>query len=260
MAIDFNIKDLIDILLVAFIMYQTYMLIRGTTAVNIFIGIIFFVVAWFVVSNVLKMQLLGAILDKVMSVGAIALIVIFKDEIRRFFSLLGSQRQIKVLKWFYSKANAKDEELMNLTDGEIDCIVNACAEMSKTKCGALIVIKRTADLNNYTKTGECVNADISSRLIRNIFFKNSPLHDGAMIVESHRINTAAAILPVSKRLDIPAKFGLRHRAAIGLTEKTDANVIVVSEETGGISFFSLNSFGTDITPKQLSRLLKDNNS
>lgn len=253
MGIEFGIKDIIDILLVAFLMYQTYMLLKGTNAVNIFVGIITFVVCWFLVSYVLKMQLLGAILDKVMSVGAIALIVIFKDEIRRFFSLIGSKRKLRFLKWFYSKTN--DNSIKALSGEEIKQIAWACRDMSFNKCGALIVVQQKADLSNYAKTGETISSSISSRLIQNIFFKNSPLHDGAMIISDNRIDSVACILPVSQRLDIPKSLGLRHRAALGITEKTDAIVIVVSEETGGVSYMQNDKAELDVTIEQLTRVL-----
>ena len=258
MGIEFGVKDIIDILLVAFIMYQTFLLLKGTNAVNIFVGIIAFVVVWFFVSYVFKMQLLGAILDKLMSVGAIALIVIFKDEIRQFFSLIGEKRKLRFLKWLYKKTNLSDD-INVLNDNCIKEIVWACNDMSAHKCGALIIIKQNADLANYEKTGETINSAISSRLIENIFFKNSPLHDGAMIIAHNKIKSVACILPISTRLDIPKSLGLRHRAAIGITEKTDAIAIVVSEETGNISIMDHNSVKIDISTEQLTEFLSGKN-
>lgn len=229
--ITFGIKDFIDILLVAFIIYQTYLLIKGTNAVNIFIGIISFVVCWYIISFVLNMRLLGAILDKVMSVGAIALIIIFKEEIRRFFSIVGSKRNLKILKWIRGKTK-KSSSINEFVANEI---ANACQIMSSEKCGALIIIKQNADLTNYVQTGEIIKSYITTRLIRNIFFKNSPLHDGAIIIDDDKILAVSCILPISQNPNLPHHFGLRHRAAIGVTEKTDALAIIVSEENGKMS-------------------------
>ncbi|MCR5298898.1 MAG: diadenylate cyclase CdaA [Paludibacteraceae bacterium] len=258
MGIEFGIKDIIDIVLVAFLMYQTYILLKGTNAVNIFIGILLFVIGWFLVSFVFRMQLLGAIMDKVMSVGAIVLIVIFKDEIRRFFSVLGSSRRFRILNWMQKKLFRTGSGFRNedeLTENNIHQIVWACRDMARHKCGALIVIEMRAILKSYIRTGERINANISSRLIENIFFKNSPLHDGAMIISRNRIAAASCILPMSQNLSIPKELGMRHRAGLGLTEKTDALVIVVSEETGAISIMKNGNVYHDIQPDVLLKEL-----
>ena len=258
MGIEFGIKDIIDIVLVAFLMYQTYLLLKGTNAVNIFIGILLFVVGWFLVSFVLRMQLLGAIMDKVMSVGAIALIVIFKEEIRRFFSALGSSRRFRVLNWLQKKLSKRGKGISGeneMSEESVHQVVWACRDMARHKCGALIVIEVTASLKNYIRTGERIDANITSRLIENIFFKNSPLHDGAVIISRNRISAASCILPMSQNLSIPKELGMRHRAGLGLTEKTDALVIVVSEETGAISIMKNGQVYHDIQPEDLLKEL-----
>jgi uncharacterized protein (TIGR00159 family) len=252
MGFQINIKDIIDILLVAFLLYQTYRLIRGTSAVNIFIGVIAFIIGWFLVSVVFKMQLLGAILDGVMSVGAIALIVIFQNEIRRFFSLIGTRKNWKLIKWLYRVFEIRQNEMENIT---IMHVVIACKNMARTRSGALIVIANNSDMTDYIQSGEVINSIINSRLIENIFFKNSPLHDGAMIISDKEIIAVGCILPVSQSQEIPKRLGLRHRAALGISEKTDAMAIVISEESGRISVAKNGELLINISAEQLERLL-----
>ncbi len=251
MELSFNIKDLIDILLVALLMYQSYRLLRGTNAVNVFLGIMAFVLCWFIVSFVLKMEVLGAVLDKVMSVGAIALIILFQNEIKRFFSLIGRKRNWSALN-FFSKSSGMKNEIEEYT---IMQIVIACRNMSRNKCGALIIIEKNNDLNNYLQSGEQVKATINSRLIENLFFKNSPLHDGAMIISNKMIMAVGCILPVSQNQTISKRLGLRHRAALGITEKTDATAIIVSEETGRIALAQHGDLMVNVSEEQLERLL-----
>lgn len=246
-----NIKDIIDILLVAFLMYQTYRLLKGTNAINIFIGIISFIICWIIVSFVLKMELLGAILDKVMSVGAIALIILFQNEIRRFFSLIGRRRNWVILNWFSKTSGIKNE----IEEFTIMQIVIACRNMSRNKCGALIVLEKNTDLTDFLQSGEQVKATINSRLIENLFFKNSPLHDGAMIISNKKIMAVGCILPVSQNQTISKRLGLRHRAALGITEKTDATAIIVSEETGRIAIAQNGDLIVNVSEEQLERLL-----
>ena len=251
MGLDFNIKDIIDILLVAFLMFQTFRLLRGTNAVNIFLGIMAFIACWFVVFYVLKMELLGAILDKIMSVGAIALIILFQSEIRRFFSLIGRKRNWSILQWLSKPAGGKNE-IEELT---IMQIVVACRNMSRNKCGALIVIEKNTDLSYLLQSGEQVNATINYRLIENLFFKNSPLHDGAMLIANKQIMAVGCILPVSQNQTISKRLGLRHRAALGITEKTDATAIILSEETGRIAIAQNGDLIVNVSEEQLERLL-----
>lgn len=230
MAFSFGFKDLIDILLVATILYETYRLLRRTGAANLFWGILAFIVVWFLVSFVFQLELTGALFDRIISVGAIALIIIFQEEIRMFFNRLGAR--FSSWKIFRKKTEALEE---TASRQQILEITQACRHMSSTKTGALIVLSGEGSLKEYTDTGEWLNAEVSARLIENIFFKNTPLHDGALVVRHGRLKAAGCILPVSKNQDIPQYYGLRHRAALGLTEKTDATCIVVSEETGNIS-------------------------
>lgn len=229
MAFSFGFKDLIDILLVACILYETYRLLRRTGASNLFWGILAFIVVWFMVSFVFQLDLTGALFDRIISVGAIALIVIFQEEIRMFFYRLGARFSSVRL---FSKHNPEEE---TASRQQILEITQACRHMASTKTGALIVMAGESSLKEVVDTGERLDAQVSARLIENIFFKNTPLHDGALVIRDGKMLAAACILPVSKDQTIPQHYGLRHRAALGLTEKTDATCIVVSEETGNIS-------------------------
>ncbi len=230
MGFQVNIKDIIDILFVAIILYETFRLLKRSGVVNLFWGILAFIIVWFIVSYVLTLELTGALFDRIISVGAIAIIVIFQDEIRAFFYHIGSRFSFTALQKSL-RLNKNQEQ----HEQEVRQIVKACANMSKMQTGALIVITRTQGLREYASTGESIDAVISARMIENIFFKNTPLHDGALLISHHRLDSAACILPISKNLSIPQHYGLRHRAALGITEKTDAVAIVVSEETGNIS-------------------------
>lgn len=227
-GIDFQIKYVIDILLVAGILYETFRLLRRSGAVNLFWGIMAFIIVWFLVRFVFQLELTSAMFDRIISVGAIALIVIFQEEIRTFFYRLGSR--FSGFKFRRLRAESQTTE-----DSRAQSILTACHNMSRTRTGALIIISGKQDLREYADTGEHLDAKISARLIENIFFKNTPLHDGALIIVGDRLYSAACILPVSKNQDIPQHYGLRHRAALGLTERSDALAIVVSEETGLIS-------------------------
>ena len=253
MTFDINIlslKDILDILLVAFLLYKTYKLMKSSGSINIFIGILVFIVIWVIVSQVLQMRLLGSIFDKLVSVGVIALIVLFQDEIRHFLLTLGSRHRSSSF-FRFLKGNKKDT-----TDKEdIMPIVMACLNMSKGKVGALIVIERSLPLDEVVRTGDIIDANINHRLIENIFFKNSPLHDGAMVISNKRIKAAGCILPVSHNLNIPKELGLRHRAALGISQETDAMTIIVSEETGGISIAYKGAFYLKLTAEELERML-----
>ena len=229
LAFSFGFKDVIDILLVAGILYETYRLLRRTGAANLFWGILAFIVVWFLVSFVFQLDLTGALFDRIISVGAIALIVIFQEEIRMFFYRVGS----RFSSWKIFRPRTPEGE--GASRQQILEITQACRHMASTKTGALIVLAGAGSLKEIVDTGERLDAQVSARLIENIFFKNTPLHDGALVIRDDKMLAAACILPVSKNQDIPLHYGLRHRAALGLTEKTDATCIVVSEETGNIS-------------------------
>ena len=250
MFIDFSIKDLVDILLVAYLLYQTYRLMKDSGSINIFVGILVFIGCWLIVSQVLEMRLLGSIFDKLVSVGVLALIVLFQDDIRKFLVTLGSHHRLG--SFFRILTNTKREKVEK---ADIMPIVMACMSMSKGKVGALIVIEKDMPLNDIIRTGEVINADINQRLIENIFFKNSPLHDGAMVISHKRIEAAGCILPVSHDLNIPKELGLRHRSALGVSQETDALAIIVSEETGGISVAYKGQFQLRLTAEELERIL-----
>ena len=248
LSFSFGFKDLIDILLVAAILYESYRLLRRTGAANLFWGILAFIVIWFLVSFVFQLDLTGALFDRIISVGALALIVIFQEEIRMFFYRVGARFSSLQL---FKRSNPEDEAA---SKQQILEITQACRHMASTKTGALIVLAGEGSLKEVVDTGERLDAQVSARLIENIFFKNTPLHDGALVIRNGRMLAAACILPVSKDQTIPQHYGLRHRAALGLTEKSDATCIVVSEETGRIS---VTQEGTirEVTPDELFLVL-----
>ena len=253
--IHFGIKDVIDILLVAFLLYETYLLMRKTGTTTIFLGVLSFIAIWILVSQVFEMRLTGAIFDKFISVGFIILAIVFQKEIREFLQALGSNKGLGFIKKLLKPKN-KDDIDENI--GYIMPIVLAAMDLAKRKEGALIAIQQTIPLDRFVETGEVLNANISSRLIENIFFKNSPLHDGAMIISGKRIKAAACILPVSQSDDIPKELGLRHRAALGLSQETDAKVIIVSEESGKISLANQGKLFINISAEELqNRLVSD---
>ncbi|HOI26290.1 MAG TPA: diadenylate cyclase CdaA [Paludibacteraceae bacterium] len=253
MRFGIRLVDIIDILIVAYLLYKTYKMLNGTTVIRVFIGILTFVVIWLVVTFVFQMQLLGAIMNQIVNVGVIAIIVLFQDEIRRSLSILGSRKNFftrMASKFFPTNKNS-------MVNGEIMQLVLACKSLSKGKVGALIVIQKQMSLESIIATGDIINADINSRLIENIFFKNSPLHDGATIIIGNKIVSAGCILPVTHNLDIPKELGLRHRAALGISEKTDALAIIVSEETGNISVSEAGEFKLKLTPEDLEKILSN---
>ncbi|MCR5641792.1 MAG: diadenylate cyclase CdaA [Prevotella sp.] len=231
---EFSPKDFIDILLVALMLYYVYRLMRESRSLNVFTGIMIFVLVWLFVSQILEMKLLGRIMDQLVSVGVIAVIVLFQDEIRKFLYNLGGHRQIRTLRQMLSSASTVEKERREVKAAIVP-IVMGCMNMSRQKVGALIVIERATPLDDIVATGETIDANINQRLLENLFFKNSPLHDGAVIISKLRVKAAGCILPVSHNLDIPKELGLRHRAALGITQESDAIAVVVSEETGGIS-------------------------
>ena len=254
MFIEFGIKDFIDILLVAYLLYQTYRLMKDSGSINIFIGILVFIGCWIIVSQVLEMRLLGSIFDKLVSVGVLALIVLFQDDVRKFLVTVGSHKRWENILRFLRKSKQEKIE-----QSDIMPIVMACMSMSKGKVGALIVIEKNVPLNEIIRSGETINADVNPRLIEKIFFKNSPLHDGAMIIRHKQIVAAGCILPVSHDLNIPKELGLRHRAAMGVSQETDALAIIVSEETGGISVAYKGQFHLRLTAEELERILTKEN-
>jgi uncharacterized protein (TIGR00159 family) len=253
MFFEFGIKDIIDILLVAILLYYIYRLMKESRSLNVFMGILVFVVLWLVVAQVLQMKLLGSILDKFVSVGVIVLVVLFQEEIRKFLYNLGAHQRMRTFRRFFSISEKKQDP--QKLKQVIMPIVMSCMNMSKKKVGALIVIQRTTPLDDIVATGESLDASINQRLIENLFFKNSPLHDGAMIIAGDRIKAAGCILPVSHDLNIPKELGLRHRAALGITHESDSIAIVVSEETGGISVAIHSQFQLRLTAEKLESIL-----
>jgi len=227
--IQVRVLDIIDIILVAALFFALFRLLKGTSAMSIGIGILAIFLIWQLV-KALQMEMLTAILGAFVSVGFIALIIIFQPEIRRFLFTIGAQAQEgKLTRRF------KFLKVRSNVDLDLDALTKACLNMSEIKQGALILLTRKNNLDDIVSTGVVVNADISHSLIENIFFKNSPLHDGAMVIRHNRITAARCILPVSNKTNIPGHYGLRHRAAIGVSEVNDCIAIVVSEETGNIS-------------------------
>lgn len=251
--ITIKILDILDIILVALLLYQLYRLIRGTVALNIFIGIFFVYLFWLVV-RALNMELISSIFGQVIGVGVIALIIVFQQEIRRFLLILGSKY---ITNERFSFENIfSTVTLATKPKFDINTLVKACKRMSETKTGALIVLKRRSVLNAVIESGDILNADCSSRILESIFYKNNPLHDGAVIIEGRKIIAARCVLPASENIYLPARYGMRHRAAIGMTERNDSLVIVVSEETGEISLSNRGEIKTNLKSEDLRKLLE----
>ena len=250
MDIAFGIKDAIDIFLLALLLFYLYRTMRESGTLSIFFGILAFIAVWVVTSEILGMRLIGTILDKFMSIGLLILVILFQDQIKRFLVELGSQKRWR----FFSRVFKRDNTSTDKSPW-IMPVVNACMNMSKSNTGALIVIEQSMPLVSYEKTGDSIDASISSRLLQNIFFKNSPLHDGAVILSEGRIKAAGCILPVSHNTDIPRRFGLRHRSALGISQATDAIAVIVSEETGGISIAHNGTIHADLSSTELERRL-----
>jgi uncharacterized protein (TIGR00159 family) len=249
--LEFGIKDIIDILLVATLLYYIYRLMRRSGSLSLFYGVLLFTVVWVIASEILNMRLTGTIMDKFMSIGLIILVVIFQDQIKRFLIDLGSQRRWWRWRNIFRHGQKREEQ----DHKHIMQVVYACMSMSKSKTGALIVFQRKMPLTDYEKTGDIIDADINTRLIENIFFKNSPLHDGAMIIADKRINSVGCILPVSHDMNIPKELGLRHRAALGMSQVTDAVCVIVSEETGNISVAKDGEFSIKLSGLDLEHIL-----
>lgn len=248
--------DIIDIVLVGSILYYIYILMRRSKSANLFKGIVVFTIVWLLASYIFEMRLLGGILDRVVNVGVLVLVVLFQDEIRRVFTNLGHQQNTSRIRKMISVIfNREHNQKSMQAHEEIMSIVMACVNMSRQKVGALIVIEGITPLTDEIASGEYLDAKISQRLLENIFFKNSPLHDGALIIREGRLHSAGCILPVSHDFDIPKSLGLRHRAALGISQKSDALAIIVSEETGSISVATKGSFKLHLNTDDLENLL-----
>lgn len=254
--LDFGIKDIFDIVIVAMLLFYIYRLMKESGTLNIFYGVMAFIVVWVIAAEILDMRLTGTILDKFMSIGLLILVILFQDQIKRFLVQLGSHRDWKFLKKLF-RHDRDGGEQEAATHRRIMAVVYACMSMSKSKTGALIVLQGTMPLDSYAKTGDIIDARVNTRLIENIFFKNSPLHDGAMIIADHRIEAAGCILPVSHDSDLPRALGLRHRSALGIAQATDAMAIIVSEETGYISVAHRGKLRTHLSSTDLEHRLNE---
>jgi len=251
---EIQVIDVIDILLVATLVYYIYRLVKGTNIILIFWALLILLVIWRA-ADLLGMRLLGAILSSIVSVGLIALIIIFQPEIRRFLLFVGTKTQLDESFWkrirFWKHNIQNNKQSVNY-----EAYINACMHMSQSKTGALIIFKRRNEVDDLVTTGERIDALASSPLLEALFFKNSPLHDGAVIVRGNLILAARCILPVTSRLDIDPNLGLRHRSAIGVTEQLDVLSVIVSEETGSISYALNGEIYHDISLVELRQALE----
>jgi uncharacterized protein (TIGR00159 family) len=252
--LDFKITDLIDIILVAILLYYIYKLVRGTVAINIFIGI---VIVWgfWKLTELLEMKMISSMVGGFMQVGLIALIIVFQQEIRKFLLMIGSTNFANKRNFIKHFKFLKQEVGSIGTD--VNAILNACEKMSSSKTGALLIISRNNALDFVKSSGDKMHIEISQPIIESIFYKNSPLHDGAAIIENNTIVATRVILPVSNERNIPLRFGLRHRAAVGITEKTDALALIVSEETGMITYIKNGEFMLYKDLNELSNMIKE---
>ncbi len=243
--------DILDIFLLALLLFETYRLIRGTVAMDIFVGIFLVYIFWLLV-RALHMEMIASVLGQIIGVGVIALIVVFQQEIRRFLLLLGGKYAKAGLFKFSGLTSPGEKRLLPETQHEI---LEAVKSLSSAKTGALIAIARESGLEAVMRSGDMIRADVNARLLESIFFKNNPLHDGAVIIQHNRIEAARCVLPVTENIFLPAKYGMRHRAGLGLAEKTDAVVIIVSEETGEISLAYDAEIHFNLSPEQLKEEL-----
>lgn len=254
--ITFGITDAIDILLVAIILYLAYNLVKGTSAINIFMGLALIYFAYIVI-KAFDLQLLSSILGKFVNVGVIAVMIVFQQEIRKFLLYIGSNEFIRNRNW-KSLIRLNAAEMEEHPPLDVDAIADACFNMSKTKTGALIIIGRRSDLKSFISTGDYIDSGLTGRMLENIFYKNSPLHDGAVIIIDNRIIAARCVLPVTEKENFPAHYGMRHRAAVGITENTDALAITVSEQTGAVSLTVHGDIKPDLGRDKLVYLLEKN--
>jgi uncharacterized protein (TIGR00159 family) len=255
--LSFGIIDAIDIFLVAVMLYQLYKMVKGTAAVNIFIGLASIYIFWIIV-RAFEFDMLGSILGKFINVGVIAIMVVFQQEIRKFLLYIGSNDFVKNNNWRSVFSFAKRVSSSTAFDLDMDAILNACFNMSDTKTGALIIISRKSDLKFYVNTGEMVDSALTDKMLENIFYKNSPMHDGAVIIKDNRIIAARCVLPVTEKENFPSHFGMRHRAAVGITETTDALAITVSEQTGVVSLTEKGEINSNLNRDKLRYLIEKN--
>ena len=250
--LEFNILDIVDILLVAFLLFQLYKLVRGTVAIKIFVGISTIYLIWKLV-EVLQMELLSEILGQFIGVGVLAVIIVFQQELRKFLLMIGntkffSKEGIMKFKWITEE---------NTVEVNVNAIVDACNQMASSMTGAIIIITKENSLSSYIDTGELIQAKTSTSLLQNIFFKNSPMHDGAVIITGEKVMAARCVLPVIENDAFPSHLGMRHRAAAGITENTDCLAIIVSEERGKISIAKKGELEIDLSSEQLKEKLQE---
>jgi uncharacterized protein (TIGR00159 family) len=252
MPFHITIIDIIDILLVAFIFFQIYRVIRGTAAFSIFLTIFLIYLTWLLV-RALNMELISALLGQVIGLGVLALVIVFQQEVRRFLLVIGNRYIMRRRFSFSGIFSAVNSEQGSIKEAEE--VVKACEAMASTKTGALIVIGRKSSLAIFSEGGETLKAQVSAELLQTIFFKNTPLHDGAVLIEGGVILAARCPLPTTDQVTLPARYGMRHRAAIGMSERSDAIIIAVSEESGHISVFKTGEIRENITPNELRNIL-----
>ncbi len=255
--LSFTLTDAIDVFLVAIMLYQLYKMVKGTAAVNVFTGLTLIYVIWIIV-RALELKLLGSILGKFINVGVIAVMVVFQQEIRKFLLYIGSNEFLKNRNWKNLFSVNSQNESASYYNLDSDAILNACFNMSDTKTGALIIVSRKSDLKFFINTGEMVDSALTDRMLENIFYKNSPLHDGAVIIKNNRIIAARCVLPVTEKENFPSNFGMRHRAAVGITETTDAMAITVSEQTGAVSLTLNGEINANLNKDKLRYLIEKN--
>ncbi len=255
--LSFGITDAIDILLVAIMLYQLYKMVKGTAAVNVFIGLALIYIVWIIV-RAFELKLLGSILGKFINVGVIAVMVVFQQEIRKFLLYIGSNEFIKNKNWKTIFSFTSHSAVSSRFVLDADAVINACFNMSESKTGALIIVSRKSDLKFYVNTGEMVDSALTDKMLENIFYKNSPMHDGAVIIKDNRIIAARCVLPVTENENFPSHFGMRHRAAVGLTETTDAIAITVSEQTGNVSLTVNGEINSNLNRDKLRYLIEKN--
>ncbi|WP_430906335.1 diadenylate cyclase [Maribacter sp. 2-571] len=252
--IEFKITDVLDIILVAILLYYIYKLVRGSVAINIFIGIVIVWTFW-KLTELLGMEMISSMVGAFMQVGLIALIIVFQQEIRKFLLMIGSTNFANKRNFIKHFKFLRQEGLTTSLD--VNAILGACENMASSKTGALLVFARNNSLDFVKSTGDIMYSEVNQPILESIFYKNSPLHDGAVVIENNYIVATRVILPVSNERGIPLRFGLRHRAAVGITDKTDAIALVVSEETGNISYIKNGAFVPFKDTESLSNMLKE---
>lgn len=247
--------DIIDILLVSILLYQVYKLMRGSVAVTIFLGVLSLYLIYLIV-RAAQMELLGLILGQFMGVGVLAAIILFQPEIRKFLLLIGKttdfNKSTGFIKNIFLWKNKEYREGYNITP-----IIEAAKSLGGTNTGALIVFSRDSELKFYAESGDIIDAFLSKRLLLSIFNKYSPLHDGAVIIHKGKIKAARCVLPVSESDSLPAQFGLRHRAAMGMSEVTDTVILIVSEETGQLSLTKNGQLFSNLSPQELRKMINE---